>query len=233
MSDLSERKRTARLAGLLFFLWIISGFYDMMYVSPKIFVSGDNAASAQNILQHELLFRTGIFSGLVTNVLWILLVWVFYKLFKPVHQQYAKLLVYFVLVQIPVAFSTVGFRVAALLALKAEALKSFDPTQRNDLAMLFLKLNDYSVLGLELFWGLWLFLLALLVYHSGFIPRLIGVWLIINGIVYVVLSFTSIVFPDYKDLVFTYGMPAMFGELVLMFWLLIKGTRDTPVVESK
>jgi hypothetical protein len=124
-----------------------------------------------------------------------------------------------------VAFIKGGFSIATLMILKGEVLTSFEVLQRQDLAMLFLKINDYSVLALELFWGLWLFPLAILIYQSNFIPRLLGIWLIVNGTVYVLLSFTSIVFPLYKDLVFTVGMPAMFGELVLMLWLLIKGIR--------
>jgi hypothetical protein len=218
-----ELQKTARLAGLLFLLWIGSGFYDMFYVSPKIFVSGDSVASAQNILKYETLFRTGIFSGLITNTIWVLLVWVFYQLFRSVNERYAKFLVASVLVQVPVAFVKAGLSIASLLTLKGEILKSFELTQRQDLAMAFLKINDYSVLALELFWGLWLFPLAILIYQSVFIPRFLGIWLIINGIVYVLLSFTSIVLPEYKDMVFTIGMPAMFGELVLMLWLLIKG----------
>lgn len=221
-----ERKNTARLAGLLFLIWIVSGFYDMFYVSPKIFVSGDIAASAENILKYETLFRTSIFSGLIASALWVLLVWVFSHLFVSVNERYAKLLVAFVVVQVPVAFVKAGLSIATILALKGDILKSFELQQRQDLAMAFLKINDYSVLGLELFWGLWLFPLAILIYQSAFIPRFLGIWLIINGIVYVVLSFTSIVLPEYKDIVFTVGMPAMFGELVLMLWLLIKGTRD-------
>lgn len=222
MEDL-ERKKTARLAGLLFFLWIVTGFYEMFFVSPQLFVSGDTVASAQNILTYETLFRTSIFSGLITSVLWVLLVWVFYHLFRVVNEGYARLLVAFVIVQVPVSFSKAGLSMATLLTLKGEVLKSFELAQRQDLAMLFLKINDYSVLALELFWGLWLFPLAFLVYKSGFIPRFLGVWLLINGIVYVLLSFASIVLPEYKDLVFTVGMPAMFGELVFMLWLLIKG----------
>ncbi|MBK5277365.1 MAG: DUF4386 domain-containing protein [Bacteroidia bacterium] len=222
-TKMQHPKNTARLAGLLFFLWIVTGFYDMFFVSPKIFVSGDSVASAQNILKYETLFRTSIFSGLITSILWVLLVWVFYHLFRSVNDRYAKLLVAFVVVQVPVAFVKAGLSIATVLALKGEILKSFELTQRQDLAMAFLKINDYSVLALELFWGLWLFPLAILIYQSVFIPRFLGIWLIINGIVYVLLSFTSIVLPEYKDLVFTIGMPAMFGELVLMLWLLIKG----------
>ncbi|HEX6891273.1 MAG TPA: DUF4386 domain-containing protein [Chryseolinea sp.] len=227
-----ELRKTARLAGLLFFLWIVSGFYEMFFVSPKIFVAGDIPASAQNILKHEILFRTSIFSGLITSTLWVLLVWVFYHLFKSVNERHARLLVAFVVVQIPAAFIKAGLSIATILTLKGEILKSFESTQRQDLAMSFLKISDYSVLALELFWGLWLFPLAILVYQSNFIPRFLGVWLIINGIVYVLLSFTSIVFPEYKDSVFTFGMPAMFGELVLMLWLLTKGVRDKGIVVS-
>ena len=224
-NNTNQLRKTARLAGLLFLFWILTGFYDMFFVSPKIFVTGDHAASAQNILTHELLFRTSIFSGLITSTIWLLLVLVFYRLFKPVNENYAKLLVALVVVQIPVAFIKGGLSITTLMVLKGEVLMSFELSQRQDLAMLFLKINDYIVLALELFWGLWLFPLAILVYQSNFIPRLLGIWLLINGIVYVLLSFTSIVFPLYKDMVFAVGMPAMFGELVLMLWLLIKGIR--------
>lgn len=232
MNDYTKRKRTARLAGLLFFLWIVLGFYDMFLVSPEIFVSGDSQASAQNILKYEFLFRTSIFSALMVSTLWVLLVWVFYHLFRPVNERYARLLVAFVLVQVPVAFIKAGLSIATILALKGEILKSFELAQRQDLAMSFLKINDYTVLALELYWGLWLFPLAILIYQSVFIPRFLGVWLIINGIVYVLLSLTSIVFPEYKNDVFNIGMPAMFGELVLMLWLLIKGVRDKNVAPS-
>jgi hypothetical protein len=224
-----ELKRTARLAGLLFFLWIVTGFFDMFFVSPKLFVAGDIAATSQNILKHETLFRAGIFSGLITSLIWVLLVWIFYQLFRSVNQRYAKLLVALVVVQVPMAFIKAGLSIATIVTLKGNLLQSFELVQRQDLAMLFLKINNYSVLALELFWGLWLFPLAILVYQSIFIPRFIGIWLVINGIVYVLLSFTSIVLPEYKDTVFTFGMPAMFGELALMLWLLIKGVRVTKI----
>jgi hypothetical protein len=232
MNTKQELKKTARLAGLLFLLWIVSGFYDMFYVSPKIFVSGDSVATAQNILKYETLFRTGIFSGLITNTIWVLLVWVFYQLFRSVNERYAKLLVASVLVQVPVAFVNAGLSIAAVITLKGEILKSFELVQRQDLAMTFLKINEYSVLALVLFYGLWLFPLAILVYQSVFIPHFFGIWLILNGIVYVLLSFVGIVLPEYRDIVFTVGMPAMFGELVLMLWLLIKGTRDRSVAHK-
>lgn len=202
----------------------------MFFVSPKIFVTGDPTASAQNILTHELLFRTSIFSGLITSTIWILLALVFYQLFRSVNERQAKLLVAFVVVQVPIGFIKVAFSISTLMVLKGEVLTTFDLNQRQDLAMLFLKINDYSVLALELFWGLWLFPLAMLVYHSNFLPRFLGVWLIINGVVYVLLSFASLVIPLYRDTVFTWGIPAMFGELVLMLWLLIRGAQGNKAI---
>jgi hypothetical protein len=223
MDENTQLKKTARFAGLLFLLWIVTGFYEMFFVSPKILIKGDVAGSAQNILTHELLFRTSIFSGLITSTIWILLALVFYRLFKSVNERQARLLVAFVVVQVPIAFIKSAFSVTTLKILKGEVLTTFDLNQRQDLAILFLKINDYGVLALELFWGLWLFPLAILVYNSNFLPRFLGLWLIINGIVYVLLSFVSLVTPQYTDMVFTVGMPAMFGELVFMLWLLIKG----------
>jgi hypothetical protein len=83
-------------------------------------------------------------------------------------------------------------------------------------------------LTLETFWGLWLFPLAILVYRSRFLPRFLGVWLIITGIFYVVLGITSIMLPQYKDMVFKspFALPAEVGEVALMLWLLIMGAKD-------
>ena len=120
-----------------------------------------------------------------------------------------------------------AFNITSLMILKGEILKTFELTQRQDLAMLFLKISDYGVLTLEMFWGLWLFPLAILVYRSRFLPRFLGVWLIINGFFYLVLSFTSLLLPQYKDMVSNsvFAFPAEIGEVAFMLWLLIKGVK--------
>ncbi|MBL7888290.1 MAG: DUF4386 domain-containing protein [Bacteroidia bacterium] len=230
-NNINSLKKTARLSGLLFFLWIVTGFYGMFFVSPKVFVSGDFVASAENILKHETLFRTSIYSALITNGIWILLVWTFYYLFRTVSERYSKLLVVSVIVQVPVAFVQGGLSIASIATLKGEIMTSLELVQRQDLAISVLKINDYCVSALVLFYGLWLFPLAILVYKSDFIPRFLGVWLIINGAVYVLLSFANTVLPEYKNIIFTYGMPAMFGELVLMLWLLIFGIRERKSIQ--
>jgi len=227
----SSLKSTARLAGLLYLIWIITGLYGLLYVPSKIMVRGDAVATANKILAHEFLFRTSVVNDLISSTIWVFMVLVLYRMFEQVNERQAKLLVAFVFVQIPVVFITDAFNLTSLMILKGEILKTFELTQRQDLAMLFLRINDYGVLLLETFWGLWLFPLAILVYKSRFLPRFLGVWLIITGVFYVVLSFTSIMLPQYKDVVLhsVFALPAELGEVAFMLWLLIKGAKEQTV----
>ena len=195
----SSLKKTARFAGLVYFIWIIFGVFGMFYVPSQINIRGDAATTARNILSHEFLFRTSIINDLISHTIWVFMVLVLYRMFKQVSGRQAKLLVALVIVQIPVVFIMEAFNIASLMIFKGDILKTFELAQRQDLGMLFLKINDYGVLTLEMFWGLWLFPLAILVYRSRFLPRFLGVWLAITGIFYLVLSFTSIMLPQYKE----------------------------------
>ena len=199
----------------------------MFYVPSQINMRGDAVTTAQNILSNEFLFRTSIVNNLISCTLWVFMVLIFYRMFKQVDERQAKLLVALVIVQIPTVFIMEAFNITSLMIYKGEILKTFELTQRQDLAMLFLKINDYGVLTLEAFWGLWLFPLGILVYRSRFLPRFLGVWLIITGFFYLGLSFTSIMLPQYKDMVLNsvFALPAEIGEVALMLWLLIKGAK--------
>jgi hypothetical protein len=223
----SSLKKNARLAGLLYLVWILTGLFGIFYVPSKIMVRGDIVATANNILAHEFLFRTSIVNDLVSSAIWVFMVLVLYRLFKEVNEFQARLLVALVIVQIPVGFFTDAFNIASLMVVKGEVLKTFELAQRQDLAVLFLKIGDYGVLTLVLFWGLWLFPLAILVYRSRFLPRFLGVWLIITGFFYVVLSVTGLLLPQYKDMVSNspFALPAEVGEVALMLWLVIMGAK--------
>jgi hypothetical protein len=149
-----------------------------------------------------------------------------YRLFRQVDERQAKLLVALVLVQIPAVFMMDAFNITSLMILKGELLKTLELSHRQDLAVLFLRINDYETLPLEMFWGLWLFPLAILVYRSRFLPRFLGVWLIIDGFALLAISFTSLLLPRYKDMVTKLAWPAMFGELAFMLWILVKGVNE-------
>lgn len=224
--EMNSLKKTARLAGLLYLLLSIAGAYSVFYVPSKTMVRGDAVATANNILAHEFLFRTGIIGALISNTLFVLLALVLYRLFKQVNEHQAKLLVALVIVQIPVVFIMEAFNIASLMIFKGIILKTFELSQRQDLAMLFFKINDYGTMTLETFWGLWLIPLGLLVYKSGFIPRILGVLLIFNSAGWVIDSFTYLLFPDYLASVSKVTMVFQFiGEIPLLLWLLIKGVK--------
>jgi Domain of unknown function (DUF4386) len=107
----------------------------------------------------------------------------------------------------------------------ADFLSAFDEPQRDALVMLLLRLHDHQNTAAEILWGGWLFPLGILVYRLRFLPRFLGVWLVINGFAYVIMSFTGFLLPQCHDTVFLGAQPALFGELALMLWLAIKGAR--------
>jgi uncharacterized protein DUF4386 len=131
-----------------------------------------------------------------------------------------------IVVSIPIAFVNELNSFAALVLVRgADFLSIFDKPQREALAMLFLNLHGRGFVVAEIFWGLWLFPLALLVYRSRFLPRFLGVWLALAGLAWVILSLTGVLLPQYADKVDTYLQPAILGEIAFMLWLVIKGAK--------
>ena len=155
-----------------------------------------------------------------------------YRLFKGVDQNLAVLMVILggVLPSAIDFFNVLNDAAAMMLARGADFLSVFDQPQRNALAMLFLRLHDHENFAAEIFWGLWLIPLAILVYRSGFLPRFLGIWLTINGFAYVALSFTGWLLPQYYAVAFNSAFPVLFGELAFMLWLVIKGAKPKPSV---
>jgi len=218
-------RRTAKLAGLLYFTAAMTAPFSLLYVPAKTMVAGDAAATAQNILDNEFLFRSAIVANFIGIILSIFVLLYLYRLFQQVDEHQAKLMAAFVLVQIPVSFLLMTFSITSLMMLKGGILKSFEPAQRQDMAMLFLKIRDYGTLMLEIFWGLWLFPFGQLVYKSGFIPRILGVLLFANGIAYISIATAFLLFPDYRQFVERYTFPLLFGELAIILWLLLIGVK--------
>jgi len=229
---MSFAKNPGRFAGLLYVLTSIVGFFAMGYVPGKLIVHGNAAATASNITAHETLFRLGIAGNLIGQAGFIFVALALYELLKGVNRRHASLMVILIVISIPVAFLNELNSIAALVLVRgADFLSIFEKTQRESLAMLFLKLHGQGFVVAEMFWGLWLFPLALLVYRSRFLPRFLGVWLALAGFAWVILSLTSVLLPQYADKVDTYSQPAVFGEIAFMFWLLIKGAKP-PVLDT-
>lgn len=222
-------KRTARVAGVLYLLVVLTGMFVLIYVPGRLFVRGDSAATASNILAHESLFRSYIVVGLVSEFLFISLVLALHRLLKGVNRQHAALMVMLVLMTAPLAFVGTANQVATLAFVRgAESLTAFDKPQRDAVAMLLFNAEREGTLVAQIFWGLWLFPLGLLVFRSGFLPRILGVWLGVNGFAYVAISLTGLLLPQRGEIVSKIATPALLGELVFTLWLLIVGARVQP-----
>jgi len=227
---MSSTRNPGRVAGLWYLLLTLVGPLRLIYIPSKLFVSGNASATANNIAAHEWLFRFGMVADLICAVTLIFLVLAFYRLFKGVDQHFAVLVVILGCVMPALLyFVNVVSDAAALMLVKGgDFLSSFDKPQRDALVMLFLSLHDQQNTAAEILWGLWLLPLAILVYRSRFLPRFLGVWLVINGCAYVILSLTGLLLPQYENKVFIGSQPALLGELVLMLWLVIRGAKPEP-----
>jgi hypothetical protein len=209
------------------------GFFAMGYVPDKLIVLGNPAATANNITGSETLFRFGIVGELIGQAGFIFVALALYDLLKGVNRRHATLMVLLIVVSIPIAFLNEVNAFAALALIRgADYLSIFDKPQRDALAMLFLHLHGRGFVVAEIFWGLWLVPLARLVYQSRFLPRFLGVWLALAGVAWVIVSLTSVLLPQYQDKVNTYLQPAIFGEIVFMFWLLIKGAKPPSTIST-
>src|SRR5207237_2529418 len=212
--------KAARIAGAIYLSMAFTAPLRLIYIPSTLIVHGNATATADNIIAHELLFRLGIAGDLLTGTIAIFLALALYRLFKAVDQNLAVLMVILgALMVTPIYFvNTLNDAAALLLARGGEFLSVIEKPQRDALAMLFLRLHHGGVVANEIFWGLWLFPFGLLVYRSRFLPRVLGVWLIINCFAYLAVSFTGLLWPQYEARVFNIAFPAMLGELAIMLW---------------
>ncbi|MEE9457078.1 MAG: DUF4386 domain-containing protein [bacterium] len=214
----------ARVAGILYLVHSVLVIFSIWYVPSILIVPGDVATTANNILASEGLFRSGFVSGLIAQTIYLLLVLVLYKLLKIVNKNHALLMVVFVLVAVPIAMLNLLNQIAALLLLSgADYLTAFEPDQLHTQVMFFLDLHDHGVFIAQIFWGLWLFPLGFLVFKSGFLPRILGVLLMIGCFGYLIECFQFFLFPGYEVITYPGLAVATIAEFSLLFWLLIKG----------
>ena len=219
-------KKAARIAGAIYLSLVLIAPFAMLYVPGKLIVRGNAAATADNILAHETMFRLSIFGDLIGHVIFICLAIALYRLLSSVNNTWALLMVSFVLVSAAVGFLNALNNIAAVILFRGgEFLTVFDKPQRDALAMLFVRLHSQGEFISEIFWGVWLFPFGLLVFRSGFLPRLLGVWLIIACFAWIALSITAQFFPYNYETAFAWLQPAFFAEMAIMLWLLIRGAK--------
>ena len=222
---MTPTSKNARIAGFLYLSLVIASPLRYIYIPSALIVRGDATATASNIVAHESLFRLGMVSDLFCGAICIFIALALYRLLKGVDQSLAMLMVILggVMPSAIYFFNVVNDAAALILVRGASFLSVFDKRQRDALALLFLRMHDQEILAAQIFWGLWLFPLAILVYRSRFLPRFLAVWLIINGLAYVAMSLTGFLLPRSANMVGNVTFPALLGEVVFVLWLLIKG----------
>jgi len=226
-------KKAARIAGTLYLSMALFAPFSLIYIPRTMIVRGDATATAGRILANQTLFRLGIVAELMSSLIFIFLVLALYRLLSGVNQTHASLMVILVLIAVAVGFVNVLNNVAALTLFRGENfLAVFDKPQRDALGMLFLSLHRQGLQVAEIFWGLWLFPFGVLVMRSGFLPRILGVWLIVNCFPYLALSLTGLLFPQYQEMVYRIAFPVLFGELAIALWLLIRGIKVQPLAAA-
>jgi hypothetical protein len=218
-----------RLAGVLYLLLTVISIIPFAYVGTLV-VAGNPTATAANVLANETSFRLSIVLELFAAIIFIPLVLALYGLLNSVNRSYARLMVVFAVVSVPITFFQGLMQLAALEFIHGPSFLSIlPPSQMTAVAQVFIDLSNQVLYLNDIFFGLWLLPFGALVFRSRFIPRVLGVLLLINGFAY--LGYISLlVFPSSANLVSELLLlPELVGELPIMAWLLIKGAKPAPL----
>ena len=215
----------ARIAGGLYLIIIVGGLFAIGYVPAALVVPGDAAATAHNIMAHELLYRLGLVVHIIILPINLPLALIFYELFKVVSRRLALLMVFFTLVGTAVEGANLLNQFAPLMLLGGgHYLSVFTTEQLQALAYMPLDPQAISYDIQQVFYAGYLLTAGYLVFRSTFLPRVIGVLLAIGGLCYLTYSFADFLAPGFAAHLVPYiQLPSGVGELSLCLWLLVMG----------
>jgi hypothetical protein len=221
---MNSPQKTARAAAFVFLIIFFLGMSTELFIRPGMIVPGDGAATVENIAASAALFRLSLVSDLIRQVLLMALTLILYILLKPVNKTIAALMVIFYLVCVPISMlNELNHFAVLLLSSGAGYLTAFKADQLNALVMFFLDLRKYGTFIPQLF-SVWVLLLGYLVFKSGFLPRILGILLMLGGLCYTVSAVLFFLFPNFNATIL--GLFAFIGESLFYLWLLIKGVKQ-------
>ncbi len=214
---------TARFAAILTLLIVVLAPFSMLYIPTTLVVPGDATATANNIMASQGLFRAGMVSDSIVFLIEIALTVLLYILIKPVSKSLSLIATYARLAMTVIqGINLLNHFIVLLLLSGAGYLTVFAPDQLQVFVLLFLNAHESVTLIWGLFFGLHLLVFGYLVYKSGYLPKFIGVLLLIVALCYLVQDFGNMLFSQYKALFTSIGSLA-FLEIAFPLWLLIKG----------
>ncbi len=213
--------KTARVAGALYLLLLPFGIFSFFFVPFKLIAPDNISLTIHNISENILLFRLSSISHLISQVIVVFLVLSMYRLFRSVHHNRALLMVVLALLVVPISFINEVHNLGIVKLIENDS-NGFVPDQLNSLVSLLLDVSRNGVLIAQIFWGMWLLPLGWLTYKSGFLPKIVGIFVIIAGLAYLFDSMVQLLSPGF----FIISQFTFILEISLPFWLLIRGINN-------
>lgn len=223
---MDSNKKTARIAGLLYLTVVLTGIFHLMYVPSRLIVWDNASVTFNNILESETLFRLGIVAGIVCYTAFLILPFVLYKLLHQVHKTFAIGMVILAVISVPISLINLLNKVNVLTLIgKAQYLQAIGTDELQAQVLLYLDFYNNGMKIASLFWGLWLLPFGYLVFKSGFLPKLLGIFLMAGCFGYLTNFIGGFLIPNYGDLGISrmISLPASIGEIGICLWLLIIG----------
>lgn len=225
---MNTSKNLARIAGFIYLIVVITGLFSLAYIPNKLIDWNSGTSTFNNITNSPLLFRLGIYSSVLCYVAFSFLPLVLYRLLRTVNESHARAMVILALLSVPLSFNNLQHKYAALSLTETESL--LNSVAIEDLqGKLMFSLHQYNdgILLATVFWGLWLFPFGMLVYKSGFIPKFLGVLLMLGCLGYLINFTGNTLFENYSQIglgKYTGKLPAV-AEISICFWLLFFGVK--------
>lgn len=219
-------KKTARFAGLLFLLMVVSGLFAEIFFRQKLFTN-DMAATADNILHNDFLYRAGILSDIIMSLSYLFTALVLYKLLVSVNRNMAALMVLFAAAGCVLLLSNILNEFAPLYMVgTGSQTGSLGSGQLEVMAMLSYSAYGHGYMIGQVFFALWVLPLGILIYRSKFIPKVFGILFLIEvfgGLLSVAVHF---LIPN-VSIETVLLLPGTLAEFGFMFWLLIRGINES------
>lgn len=226
---MGSNKKTARIAGVFYLTVVVTGIFNLLYVPSKLIVWNDAAATFNNIVANETLFRLGIIAGIVCYSAFLFLPLVLYKLLSAVNKTVAVSMVALAVVSVPISLLNLNNKMAVLTFISnASYLTVFQTNELHAQVMLSLEYYNNGIEILTVFWGLWLLPFGYLVFKSGILPKILGVLLMVGCFGYLINFVGGFLLKDYGALGIAkfISLPASLGEIGICLWLLTIGAKD-------
>ncbi|MCU0323011.1 MAG: DUF4386 domain-containing protein [Chitinophagaceae bacterium] len=219
-------KITARIAGAVYLIVVLTGIYSLGYIPSKLFVLNNAQTTFNNIIEHEGLFRLGIVAGIICYIAFLVLPIVLYKLFHGINKNYGIAMVALSTVSVPFSLFNLMYKINVLTLIKNKDNYSFVQEDLYNQVMLQIGFYNNGIQIVSIFWGLWLFPFGYLVYKSGFLPKILGLFLMAGCFGYLAKFLGSFLFYDSQLTLLKYAsLPASIGEIGICLWLLIAGVK--------